>query len=360
MARKSIPKSISFPDFKEKIEELRGDPKISQQKLAKDLGVSQTQVSAWLSGQEKPSAENLITMSKLAASRQSRLWFLRQARVNVEMLKADFRDEIASTMGPADRGVVSVLPVIKGFWRSSKGYVLPRASDEGELHISAEIVGHPGSTVGMVIQSDTVPLESVPFPLNVGDMALVDQTQIYPSDFIEGEPGVHRLAVLLFPRVPEWLETGLNNAEFARKMDEAALANLAEERRFRQANFKLNAALFEGAETRADEKFRETILRMERPMALLGHLFEQRAGRDVEEISGAKNLWRLFFSIGPSRGIALTDWIENQLPRDVGLGPLLHNARIFGAVVGWLSVPAKRRGEPSAEAPLEGRRENEL
>jgi transcriptional regulator with XRE-family HTH domain len=187
MAKRSTPLLVAFPEFKEKIQELRGIPPISQQTLARRLDVSQTQVSAWLSGAEKPSAENLIEMARIARTREGRLWFLKRAKVDLSTLKDDLWEQPADRIGQVHPHPTTVLPVIAGFSRDKDGLVVPQFSDREKFHISAECAEHPGDTVVLVVPSGQALLGGPPFPLSAGDFAVVDRTQRFPADFFDKE-----------------------------------------------------------------------------------------------------------------------------------------------------------------------------
>ena len=118
------------------------------------------------------------------------------------------------------------------------------------------------------------------------------------------------MAVLLFPRIPEHIETGTSSPDAAH-----------------------------GKPPRRYPRDDDLPAAMRRPVALFGWLSEQRAGGELRELSAVSNdQWRLFFTVGPSAGFALTEWMKDRLPRDVASSEMLHGARIFGSVVGWMST----------------------
>jgi hypothetical protein len=156
--------------------------------------------------------------------------------------------------------------------------------------------------------------------------------------------------VLIFPRLPESLETGLPKLEAGSQRDAAYLSKLDEERKRRELSFKANAAV-NPAQFRADEAANEDLWQrivdqMQRPTALFGRLAVQQASADTKDASGAKILCRLFFSLGQFQGIALTDWMEDRAPKDFGSCPLLHEARILGALVGWFKRSTRVAARP--------------
>ncbi len=50
--------------FGERLKMLRTENNISQNKLAKNLNISQSNISVWEAGEQYPSAENLIVLAK--------------------------------------------------------------------------------------------------------------------------------------------------------------------------------------------------------------------------------------------------------------------------------------------------------
>lgn len=347
-------KVIHYGDIAKRVKSLRESLEFSQLEFAKNLAVSRTQIVAWEKGiKERPSFEKLLELAKWAKSKEDKIWFLRKAGVDLDEIKALFRNELKSIsdLNPLETKSVLALPVISGLQLDERGNLEARRSDRSELHISAKCVEHVGSTVGIVVQPETRLLGLLHFPLNVGDLAIVDRTQVYPADFIDPPPGSRRLAAVALPRVPEYLsKAGPISESWPRRRDIPHLDHelvLREEEIERQ----MDPVGFENQRIADEERWAVIQAAMEQPIVLFGWLSEQRAGGDVEELSGLKDQWRLFFDVGPSGGIALTDWMKDQLPRDIGTAPMLHDARIFGAVVGWIKAPLRATKTDSVPSP---------
>src|ERR1035437_10074778 len=78
-----------------RVKELRTRLGLLQAQFAERLGVSRTQVVEWENGAKvRPSLEKLILMAKLAPDAEARMWFWAKAGVNLDALKADFREDL--------------------------------------------------------------------------------------------------------------------------------------------------------------------------------------------------------------------------------------------------------------------------
>ncbi len=335
----------SRTDLGTRILKLRNDLGWSQLKFAEKLEVSRTQIVAWEVGRrESPSHEKLVEMAKLARRQEERLWFLRRAELDLDFLRIVFREDARAHLRPLDRGDSARVPVIEGFAADEKGEIAPQFRDLLPLYISPQQIERPDATVGVVARNEATLLGPLPFPLSVGDIAIVDQTQIYPADFIDEQRGHgDRLAALLLPRLPEWLDAFPVSPEVSARAAGAPVLDVDKERKLRALQRAEDPVAFDANERPNDAKLGEILSRAGRPVLLFGSIREQWIGERwaelLDEDAEAKKRWRLCFFVDPSRGIALSDWMDDRLPREMNPASMKHGARIFGAVVGWLATP---------------------
>jgi transcriptional regulator with XRE-family HTH domain len=110
------------PALAERVKRLRGDLGLNQIEFASLLKVTNTQVSEWESGIKKvPSIGHIIEMASLAPSMKDRIWLWEKAGVNLDLIKADFREELRAPRGKRDRMRAVAEQVVS--FRTKEGYV---------------------------------------------------------------------------------------------------------------------------------------------------------------------------------------------------------------------------------------------
>lgn len=301
-----------------------------QGEFAKRIGVSKSQVFAWESGTKGcPSAAKLLEIAKLAIRMEDRHWFIQKAGVDLDALKADFREEASMRIRSIEPNLVAKIPVVNAFQLDPDGVISPRMIDLEEFHVSSQFVGHPGSTVGVFLYPELAArCSSLPYPAGEGGLLIVDRTQVRLSDFLESSgASPPRLAAVLLPDLPDRVEAGREST--------------------RRETAELDKLLFDAVEEWADHDGSVEAGCADggycAPVILFGTLVEQFAGANVSEIAPSKGLSRIFLSTGPAEGLALTDWQEAAGPRTGDVQPFLNGASIYGAVVGWLKAPREQR-----------------
>lgn len=341
MPKKASSKNV-HSELSKRIKELRESLGWSQGELAAKLTVSRTQVVAWENNRESPSIEKLQEMAAIdAAPLLIRLWFWRQAIPELEKLKAAIREDVLLRTSRASGEDIVVLDVFKSFLNKD-GAVLPVQFDGKTFELPAKALAHPESTACVVVSPSAHFTGPLPAPLGTSDLVIVDRSEIVPREFLQRqEEQKQRMAAILFPSLPEELELNFSPSE--RKRLVSARANVDTMRRQIEIKAKASPEMGRADEVSGEQLWQAIRANMRRPTVLYGWLEKQHASERAQHavFEDQDPRWRLFFYLDSRRtkGIALTGWIKDEDDISTGGGPLLHNAEIFGAVIGWLSNP---------------------
>lgn len=176
-----------------RVKMLRSQLGLLQADFAAQLHVSRTQVGEWeRGGDERPSTDKLLEMAVLAPTRADRLWFWKRAGVNLEAIKADFREELQVNTSTPESGQILRIPVQRDIGYSNAG-TMSGVSDR-DIELLAKSVQHPASTVCLQTTKQT------PWAPSADDLVLVDQTVTNVWD-LQGQ-----LAAVYFDPFPVYRE----------------------------------------------------------------------------------------------------------------------------------------------------------
>lgn len=300
-----------------KMRDLRSSLDMTQSELARALGVSLTKVQTWEKGaQIRPPVDILLKMARLTQEKEQRHWFLQEAGVELDSLKADFCEEIAADGTSVNQESIATLPLFNRFRIKGNGSIAPQLFDAEQLQISRHLVRHPQSTVGVVVSSEVASVCRM-LPLNNGDLLIVDRSRRFASEFLTGhDSAAPEIAAIVFPQL---------DLSMAFRSQVAAGHN---------ATLKSNLRF----QSRSGSDIDQDAASLSSPKVLFGNLSEQFTGANVEGNFSGNQVSRILFSVGQDEGISLTDWQPIGEVRKVDARPLSHHAEILGAVVGWIKM----------------------
>ncbi|MGA9671136.1 MAG: helix-turn-helix transcriptional regulator [Terracidiphilus sp.] len=317
MNKKSTDKVAQVEDLKKRLIAVRGSA--TQRAFANALGVSQPTIATWEKGDERPARERFLDLAKLASTKEERLWFLKEAGVDLGLVKSDLREDAADRMealdeiSREDRDSLAAVPVVQiSELLSPKNPASPGEGSLDKLHISARHLANAGDAVAFGIRSnDTLFL---PFWLDVNDLILIDRgTRLLRDFFMEDHHRGLHLAAVLIPHGDLFTHHSVGNFNL-----------IGHEKLDRQME-----------ERRAAVAKQQAI-----PVLMVGRFEEEIAGAEAPRIPNETDLCRLIFVPGNGAHVPLTEWAQGTVRRDMGPGiKLLHDARIVGAVSGWISSP---------------------
>lgn len=313
---------LQNPEIANRMRDLRSSLGMSQPQLAKVLGVSLTKVHTWEKGaQVRPPAEILLMMSRLAQAKELRHWFIQEAGVELEILRTDFHEEIMMQGTGISQEALVTLPLFNAFRVKGNGSIAPRQFDAEQFQISSHLIRHPQSAVGVVVGAEAASL-CRSLPLNSGDLLIVDRSRRHASGFLAGrESATQEMVAIIFPQLDLSMKY---RSEIAFSRDGTLQSEMS--------NHSVSAN--EGNDDMSNDS----------PKVLFGHLCEQFAGVDVDEILPGRQFSRILFSVGHSKGIPFTDWQAIGEERNVDARPFSHRASILGAVTGWIKMPRELPG----------------
>jgi transcriptional regulator with XRE-family HTH domain len=153
-----------------KIKELRVGLGLLQAQFAQRLNVSPTQISEWEKGtKERPSVEKLLEMASISPYKESREWFWRKAGIDLEAIKAHFREEVQSRTDCWEPGQFLRVPMVRELRVGTNGELL--GTPEGNLELSTNGLPHPASI--MCLLGSYQP----PWILRDGSRIIVDRSE---------------------------------------------------------------------------------------------------------------------------------------------------------------------------------------
>lgn len=346
-AGRSNAKVVRKPKFGEigkKIRELRfaigaGNP-ITQEALGKRLEVSRSQISSWEAGREKPGADKLIALARVAPDQES-LYFWQQAGVDPSEIEKGLRAKM---------------------FRAGERVILPEMSRISKLGIPALSAFLNEGATATPESADYVPLPSRFVPENpsvvciqvppqgagpqfsIGDLVLIDLTPRAVAGFVgrfvavlcenESLPRLVKPEIMrLWPRGRILTEKDKKEIELNRSHD--PLVRAEEDRR-------------------DEEQWRKSLQRF-LPDVLFGTLRVDIPHDTQNESSEglSKGIpWRLILD-GGNFLTPLTPWSVQEFCLDETFAfPEQPKIHILGIVIGWLRAPRVSTSKLPA-APME-------
>lgn len=322
MSRTKLKPTPLVREIGQKVRVVRTSLGLSQSKLAERLRVSRSQVAEWENGkEERPSAERLLEIAKIAPSKDLRSWFLTTAGVDLEMVKEDFHQEVqfAPTTGP---GRSLKLPVWRVQSKSLDGGVIQLPMET--LPFPTELAPHPLMTIWLKTG------ERWPWFLRDGDLFVVDRSVTDPR-YLLGKVSVFYLNP--YPAS----DSRIGSEEYSMLLDAAKSwrSNPVKDRPLDNVRRVQRGAAYQV-----------------RPGFIVGWFDIQFSsdfmGRDDEdeEREPDPNPWRLILRTGSisshiRRVVPLSNWQIFGHPLEdesIDLEPLIRQgAEIFGQVLAWAS-----------------------
>lgn len=334
--RKTTAHRGSDSELAERVKAIRVQLELSQAELAARLNVSRPQVGEWeRGGDERPSPEKLLELAELAPEREDRIWFWKKAGVNLDAIKADFREEVRSSTGVVSDNEILKFPIIREFIIGRDGN-FEGASDR-VLKVPVEAVAHPASVICLEAT------KSGPWAPQRGEVVLVDRSLTDPT-VLRGK----QVAVFFDP-FPVCYESLGWDAPFATDLEsslfpQTEFINHQNSQRFVAFLRGLYpAGVSEGhvtAEVRFHRQFEEAL----RPGFLVGWLHQHSAQQGKSDsISGSVPwCWTLVTRVAfpPFQvQIALSSWWVYDANSDkvqaVPQRDLFEGVKIIGEVINW-------------------------
>jgi transcriptional regulator with XRE-family HTH domain len=193
---KSMPRRVKSadPELAAKICELRSSLGLLQSELADKLKVTRSQIGKWERGvEEKPSNEKLLEIARLSPSREGRLWFLRRAGVDLNMLKADLLEDAAAQFKTLAPEQTIEMAIQKSLAKDFRGRLTH--SESGSIRLPRSLFSRPELIVCLEVS------KRPPWHMSERDLILVNRGV--------SEIGAlwRRLTAVFFNRFPISFET---------------------------------------------------------------------------------------------------------------------------------------------------------
>lgn len=167
---KPTPMRALDPALADKIKELRVGLGLLQAQFAQRLNVSPTQISEWEKGtKERPSLEKLLEMAKISPSEETREWFWRKAGIDLEAIKAHFRQEVQSRTVRWEPGQFLRIPMVRELSLGTNGELL--GTGEDVLELPAKGLANPASIICLMGSYQP------PWILRDGSRIIVDRSE---------------------------------------------------------------------------------------------------------------------------------------------------------------------------------------
>lgn len=317
-------------ELTKRIEGVRKTKGLTQEAFAKLLGdkLSGVQIHRWEKGREKPTRERLIDIAREASNPEDRLYFLKEAGVDLSRVKGDMMREWTAAMFEhlAKDGPVNFrIPLIECFRKGEHGILLEEPSNR-EL-TSLGLVSPSAALVAAEFEN------SMWSPFATGDLLLIDRSVTEPQR-LRG-----RLAALFFDPFPIVRRGGRSGGPGP--MDQI---------------YAIGRSVLPEAES-TDPTVRKAVLGAERPGLVAGWIFVQFASGSLRmEDRPPNDHWRLVLSHGPGGPDVgywhpLTDWQTDRGPdrsiqndHETPLAPLVKKGIwIAGSIEGWIGSGLRPR-----------------
>lgn len=318
--------------------------------LAERLKVAPPQISDWLNigGTREPSDQKLIAMGNAAGYPDS-LWFWERAGLNRETVLAAVREQVRLYKGNPRPGEVFAIPQysISELRTLAQQDALPGHSDNRPaLQISALHMARPDRTFCFEIPSN---IPHPPRPFASGDIVLVDGSWQSLDSFLQ--PRVE-LAAVFFDPLPEFvLEPAQTAAQVAqyRKRIPIYDPNAPSERLLRKFEIESDSRSRKERSAAKADRMRAKKAQAEalEPRVLFGGIDFEFGSESREGASFINHPWRIVLRSGNFK-VGLTSWMmPGILPQNCDLPKsLITEARILGAVIGWLKLSSQSGGKP--------------
>jgi transcriptional regulator with XRE-family HTH domain len=318
-----------------RVKQLRDDLGLSQIEFASLLRVTRTQVWEWERGiKEKPSIEKIIEMASLAPSIENRIWFWEKAGVNLDVIKADFREQLRTRAGERDPDKTIEIPVFRNLTKSPHGKLEYIA--DGNIALPSDLIDHPGSVACFA------PERRRPWITRDDDLVLIDRSLTQPKDLWE------KLSAVFFSSLPITNEAMMGAVPMPLGFIARPRPAFIDPKR--PTNYRaVTDFLYPRGESPSEpqKRYAQLIEEASGPGFLVGWLHVILAGDDVdlEFDTSDSPPWRLALTVQSPLSsfcprVALSDWRYTHMPDTeyltVSQVPLLPGIEILGQVVGWL------------------------
>jgi|CZKZ01.1.fsa_nt_gi transcriptional regulator with XRE-family HTH domain len=331
---KRVP-STPDPDLSSRVRELRKALGLLQAEFAEKLKVSRPQVVQWEKGtKERPSVEKLLEMANLALTQEVRIWFWRKAGVNLDAIKADFREDVRFRTNSWKSGQALQVPIVRELKVGPNGEILQ--TEAGSVPLPADRFASPASIA--CLRREKRP----PWVLNDGGLVMVDRSVVDPIKLRR-----KMTAVLFdsFPVLDQILNLSISSSSKSKPKRSVGLALGTEEDKY---ILKLRKDFHEATRTRIDyeneEELLQAIAEITRPGFLVG-IFDRRYVGEQHGLVPDETVWSLVLRVQlPAfpffEEIPLSKWQAGGDPEaddSLLLSSLLsEDVRIIGEVVGWI------------------------
>jgi transcriptional regulator with XRE-family HTH domain len=337
------------PELAERVKELRVNLGLNQIEFAELLKVTRTQVGEWERGtKEKPSVEKILEMASSALTVGDRMWFWEKAGVNLDLIKADFREELRTREGRRDPNKTIHVPIRRHLARDRHGNLEYTA--DGSVALPSDLVSHPGSLVCFATERRR------PWIAQDGDLVFVDQSLTQPHELW------NKLTAIFFAALPTNYEVLLRTVPMPLGFTSWQRPEFIDPKK--QVSYKATAdRLYPTREFNSDaeKRYIQAIEEAGGPDLLVGWLHIIQAGGDIDIDLDASDAppWRLGLRVHSPLSsycprIALSDWQFTRMPDPeyltIAHGPLIAGVEILGQVVGWFGKGSSEKEYRGANA----------
>jgi transcriptional regulator with XRE-family HTH domain len=331
---------VHDPELAAKVKELRNGLGLYQAQFADRLTVSRTQIVGWEQGAtERPSVEKLLEMAQLAPTAEARKWFWRKAGLNLDVLRADFREEAGKLTEAWNSGQALRVPIVPESKVGAHGELLE--TEDGSLMLPIERFLHPASVVCLKCK------RRPPWIITDGDLVIVDKSVMH----------FHKLrrtmAAVLFDPFPvpddSFLLKGVLSRSLSLLRQNSILLDPVVSRSLDLTHKNRRSPKWdESNELEHDAQVR-LLEQSSRPGLLFGWLDVKYESNERSRVTQTKkDPWCLVLQVQSPMSpfateISLSDWETSSGPEDYDDGMrfelLLHKSvRILGEVIGWIGT----------------------
>jgi len=337
-----IPSRRKFPEtidgqLAKRIRELRDSLGLNQSLFAKELTVgntrvTQTQVSEWERGTERPSAEKLLVMGNIAKQDQMAMFFWIRAGVKDER----FRDLIGAGDGMfvpvTEDGLAFMAPIVKRIFLGGAGEL--QTETDGTLPLPFNPAsGRPSAFCMKVPEHEGLSHFFAP-----GDYVVIERAPVDLDRMVDS------IIAVYFEEHPPALDWGSDTSRFIESV-RAATQTSEGERLRHEAESRLNREKNPEAYAESDRQSEQIWKRVQNSMATpvlkFGWLRVQHAGGRPEG-PWKEQVSRVALEIVPSvsgssgTSIPLTEWVKGINPIEPKIAARIKRpTHIVGRLVGW-------------------------
>lgn len=338
-SRKNAGPLVRDGELVKRICALRESLKANQRDFAAQIGASQTQVSEWERGEERPSVQKLIAMGNIALNSKDRMWFWRRAGYRESLVRGDLAEETALSMLVPDEAVTVEVPLAKKIFLGAAEEL--QIETEKSLVLPAQMFPAAPFVCALTVGKE----ESVAYLASRGDTLLVDRSPVNPDGLIDS------MVAIFFEHRPESIDPGTSDGDFFWAMKNATYVNPEGLKRREDFDRMRDPEGFAAQQKANENTWARVEAYMGESVIRFGWLRLQPAGGRWEPRRPfAEQLSRVVLETAPSSSgnigssIPLTDWTRGTNPGEPKIERHIKRpVHIVGRIVGWFKQTSQVR-----------------